>query len=53
MPKKTVVFSVRNFPEELNRKLKAEAALRGLPLEKYFVDFVLDGLANIVRKREK
>lgn len=47
MPKKTVVFSVRNFPIELNGRLKAEAALRGISLEKFFIEFVQDGLKDI------
>ena len=41
---KTIVFSVRNVPEDLNRRLKAEAALRGMTLEKFFVEFVKAGL---------
>jgi plasmid stability protein len=37
MPKKTITFSIRNFPVELNRRLKVEAAARDMSLEAFAV----------------
>jgi hypothetical protein len=52
MPKKTITFSVRNFPVELNRQLRAEAALRGATLETFVVWVTRVGLAKM-REEEK
>lgn len=49
MPKKTIVFSVRNFPAELNRELKAEAARRGTTLQDFTIAVILEGLAALIR----
>ena len=40
---------VRNLPNEIHRKLKAQAALKGIPLEKYIADI----LEREVEKEEK
>lgn len=47
--KKTIVFSVRNFPAEVNRELKAEAARRDMTLEKFTVAVIEKGLAEFLR----
>jgi plasmid stability protein len=52
MAEKTITFHVRNFPVELNRQLRAEAALRGATLETFIVWIARVGLAKM-REAEK
>lgn len=46
---KTITLNVRNFPEDLNRTLKAEAATRGKSLQ----DFVIELLRDATKKGGK